>query len=270
METTARNITVGVTATAAAVAAYYFLCKGGVVSKTSFVLSSSSVLTTLITQGSGNDEPVLSHDDTVEAMVKVLDGLRTIAVQHVRAAENIKEQLMQQGQDMSREEIMTTIILPHFKNAFAAMQVQVLEVRGPGVHGICVGVRFLTLLLLQDYDVDEEELEACVDHYLENVAVPGSKIGEVVSKIKAICAQFTGEATAGQARGGSSGPAKELSLDVLMDVLGAFGAKTKEYFGRFAEDFVSQHGVPSNQEQIVRFGDELTLVSDRSVLTSIN
>ena len=198
--------------------------------------------------------------------MKVLDGLRTIAVQHVRAAENIKEQLMQQGQDMSREEIMTTIILPHFKNAFAAMQVQVLEVTWLDLMGSAID-RTERFLLLQDYDVDEEELEACVDHYLENVAVPGSKIGEVVSKIKAICAQFTGESPTGSARGGSAGPAKELSLDMLMDVLGAFGAKTKEYFGRFAEEFVSQHGVPSNQEQIVRFGDELTLVSDRLVTT---
>lgn len=132
MTTAIRNVTAGATVTAAALLAYYFLSGNGEV--VVFIEESSPILLILIClyiyllQGSGDDEPVLSHDDTVEVMAKILDGLRTIAVQHVRAAENIKEQLVQQGQDMGREEIMTSIILPHFKNAFAGLQKQVLEV----------------------------------------------------------------------------------------------------------------------------------------------
>lgn len=215
----------GVTATAAALLAYYFIAG----------------------DSSGSEEPVLSHDDTVEAMMKVLEGLRTIAVQHVRAAENIKEQLVQQGQDMSREEIMTTIILPHFKNAFSGMQAQVLA----------------------EFDVDEEELEECVTHYLEVAVGDGSKLQEVVTKISALCAQFTGETSTGAGKGGGSSGgamsgAQELPLDKLFEVLRVFAEKTKEYFGRFAEEFVQQHGVPSSPGEITRFAEELTLVSDRA------
>ena len=103
-----RTITLGVTATAAAVMAYYFLG------------TQSS---------SGGEEPVLSHDDTVGAMVKILDGLKSIAVNLNRAAENVAQQLMQQGQEATREEIMVNIILPHFTKSFSSMQTGVLEVR---------------------------------------------------------------------------------------------------------------------------------------------
>lgn len=214
------------------------------------------------------DEPVLSHDDTADAMVKILDGLRTIAVQHVRAAENIKEQLTQQGQDMSREEIMTTIILPHFKNAFAGMQAKVLEV----VNALlCDNWQFAVLTFpcinySQEFDVDEEELEECVRHYVEHSAIQGSKLQEAVSKIKAICAQFTGDVDSGKASpSGGTRPAatQELSLDQLFDVLETFAAKTKDYFGRFAEEYVQSYGVPSTQAEIARFADQLTEVSDR-------
>jgi hypothetical protein len=74
------------------------------------------------------DDAVLSYDDTLAAMAKILDQLRNIAAQHVRAADNVEEQFAQQGQQVPRDYVMTTIILPHFKNAFQTMQNEVLEV----------------------------------------------------------------------------------------------------------------------------------------------
>lgn len=72
---------------------------------------------------------MLSYEDTLGAMMRILDGLKGIAVNLNRAAENVAQQLMQQGQSATREEIMGTIILPHFLKSFSSMQAGVLEVR---------------------------------------------------------------------------------------------------------------------------------------------
>jgi uncharacterized protein (DUF433 family) len=218
MDSTARSITMGVAATAAAAAAYYMY--GSQIS-------------------GGKNEPVLSHDDTVGAMVKILDGLKGVAVNLSRAAENVAQQLAQQGQEATREEIMVNIILPHFIKNFTSMQEVVLD----------------------EYDVDEEELEECVEYYLEHTL--GSKLGEVVHKVRALCCKFTGEEVPAST-GGTQAVAKQMSLEILFEVLGAFGVKTKEYFGRLAEDVVARVGVPSTQEEILRFSEELNLVSDKA------
>jgi hypothetical protein len=97
-KTAVRSLALAAAATVAATAAAYYL------------LGQSSA-------GHGHGrahEPVLSHDDTVGAMLKILDGLKGVAVNLSRAAENVAQQLAQQGQEATREEIMVNIILPHF------------------------------------------------------------------------------------------------------------------------------------------------------------
>jgi hypothetical protein len=115
--------------------------------------------------------------------------------------------------------------------------------------------------VLEEYDVDEEELEECVEYYLEHTH--DSKLAEVTHKVRSLCAKFTGEEVPANS-GESRAVAKTMSLEVLFEVLGAFGAKTKEYFGRLAEDVVARRGMPSTQEDILRFSEELNLVSDRA------
>jgi hypothetical protein len=61
-------------------------------------------------------------------MSQILNSVRMVAVQHSRAADNIAQQLAEQNQPMEHQQIMTSIILPHFKNAFQATQNQILEV----------------------------------------------------------------------------------------------------------------------------------------------
>lgn len=123
-------------------------------------------------------------------------------------------------------------------------------------------------MIVQDFDLDEEELEECVTYYLDHVAIQGSKIQEIVSKIKSICSQFTGDAEAGhdQSADGKTPSTQELPLDTLLDVLESFAEKTKDCFGKFAAEFVQNFGVPSSQGDIARFAEKLTLVSDRCVL----
>lgn len=208
---------------------------------------------------------MLSHDDTVGAMVRILDGLKSIAVNLNRAAENVAQQLEQQGQQATREEIMVNIILPHFLKSFTTMQAGVLEVYCLAfIHPFVLNINYIYPCVYdaQDYDVDEEELEQCVQYYLEHSAVESSKLREVVTKVRSLCAKFTCEDL--PAADGPAAPTKTMDIGVLFEVLGAFGAKTKDYFGRLAEETVSQHGVPSTQEEILRFSEELNLVSDRA------
>lgn len=73
---------------------------------------------------------MLTYADTLDCMTKILDSVRMVAVQHSRAADNIAQQLAAQGQAMEHQQIMTSIILPHFKNAFQSTQSQILEVSG--------------------------------------------------------------------------------------------------------------------------------------------
>ena len=112
--------------------------------------------------------------------------------------------------------------------------------------------------------MDEEELEHCVEYYMEHTALDGSKLAEVVHKVRALCAKFTGEEVQPMVGASSKALAKPMSLEVLFEVLGAFGVKTKDYFGRLAEDVVSRSGVPSTQEEILRFSEELNLISDKA------
>ena len=101
-----------------------------------------------------------------------------------------------------------------------------------------------------------------MDSYIKNATSGDSKLSEVVAKIDALCAKFTGESS-GSGGGTASSSSKEMTLEALFEVLGAFGAKTKEYFGRLAEEVVARSGVPSSQEAILSFSEELNVLSDK-------
>ena len=212
------------------------------------------------------DEPVLDLSDTVELMAQILENLRVTAAQHVRAADNIKEQLVASGQSMSHEDIMTTIILPHFKNAFQTMQAQLLEVI-LAVFFPPKKTNFKNVYVYQEYDIDEEELEESVEYHLKNSEAP--KLAEVVSKLKLLCQQFTGDEndaeTSSAAQGSRSQGVqrRDLSAEELLEVLEDFGEKTVSDVESFTGTFVATYGVPETDEMKLRFHEQLSAISER-------
>ena len=72
--------------------------------------------------------PALELEETQQIMTKILEKLKFIALKHSRAAQHIKMQLEQQGQQLPEEDMMRHFILPHFETAFEDAQTEVLEV----------------------------------------------------------------------------------------------------------------------------------------------
>lgn len=61
-------------------------------------------------------------------MAKILEKVKFIALKMSRAAQHIKQQVEQQGQQMSDMDVMRGFILPHFETAIQEAQEEILTV----------------------------------------------------------------------------------------------------------------------------------------------
>lgn len=77
-------------------------------------------------------------------MTLIFNNLKMSATKLANAADNIRAQIAQQGQEVDTATVMKTFILPHFETALKEIQDEVLE----------------------QFDADEEELEEAVEYYI--------------------------------------------------------------------------------------------------------
>jgi len=188
--------------------------------------------------------PALTEAETVAIMSSILDKVKMIAMRMVAAAENIKAQLAQQGQEMDDRKLMKTFIYQHFVEQLEQIQSSVLA----------------------EADAEEAELEDAVTVYL---GMGGNQpelkeLREIVQKLKALHFQFGGdaekaegaaEATAGEvdgAGGDASGEEqRELALDDLLEVLGTLTDRISDAMDDYIVAFKEENGDPdaTNIEQ---------------------
>ena len=79
-------------------------------------------LSSFIGGKSGNLAPALSEREAIDIMGKMLQRIKFAANNMANAHANIKQQIMQQGLQMSDRDIMINYILPHFEQAIAEAQ----------------------------------------------------------------------------------------------------------------------------------------------------
>jgi hypothetical protein len=159
----------------------------------------------------------------------------------VNAAQNIRQQIQSQGQDMEESRVMQSFILPHFTSGYKEITTQVLH----------------------EYDAEEYELEDAVKTYLAN---GDEKIREMTMKIRKLYQTCGGEVNLDEDEDGgmtSSSKATLLSFETVIEMLSVLNeivaAKTDEYIIAFK----AKYGVPQDQETADAFQQGLMSLSER-------
>ncbi len=110
-------------------------------------------------------------------------------------------------------------------------------------------------------------MEETVEYHLNNSEAP--KLAEVVTKLKLLCQQFTGEDNDAESTTAAPGSRsqgvqrRDLSVEELLEVLEDFGEKTVSDVESFTGTFVSTYGVPETDEMKLRFHEQLSAISER-------
>jgi hypothetical protein len=172
--------------------------------------------------------PALTEEETVKIMGAILDKVKILSMRMMQAAENIKAQLAQNGQEMDERKLMLTFIHPHFMEQLEQIQSAVLG----------------------EYEAEESELEDAVNVYVNTDA----QVREIVDKIKLINYQFGGdrdeEAEESGGLSSSADAGREVTLDELIEVLNDLTENISEGMDEYITEFKETHGVPdeSNME----------------------
>jgi hypothetical protein len=172
--------------------------------------------------------PALTEEETVKIMGAILDKVKILSMRMMQAAENIKAQLAQNGQEMDERKLMLTFIHPHFMEQLEQIQSAVLS----------------------EYEAEESELEDAVNVYVNTDA----QVREIVDKIKLINYQFGGDRDEeAEESGGLSSSAdvgREVTLDELIEVLNDLTENISEGMDEYITEFKETNGVPdeSNME----------------------
>jgi len=206
---------------------------------------------------SSSDEellPALTEEEVTKIMADVLMQLKALAARMARAADNIKQQLQQQGQDLDNARIMKSFILPHFETNFAEMQAQVFA----------------------EHDVEEEEVEEAHFYYCKQGCKQLLEINETVQEIYK---QFGGEvegdgdsaaaSTEGGAGASSSGSIlgqpKDMALETVLEILYTLKERMVEATELYCDDYIdSNGGPPSNPMAFQGFQDGLVKISEQA------
>lgn len=173
--------------------------------------------------------PAVTEEEARTAMNLILEKLKLTAPKMLRAAENIKQQIAAQGQDIENEQLMKMFILPHFDQAFREIQDSTLD----------------------ELNIDEDELEEAVDVYTkENDA----ELIEIVRQIKSVYKQFGGDVVDDEEPESESNQnMKDLSLEELLLLLNKLSSEMKVNTDKYAQKFVEDNGPPSNHKMVEQF-----------------
>lgn len=194
-------------------------------------------------------------------MKQIIEKVRIEATRVIRAAENIKQQVKAQGQEIEDSIIMNSFALPHFLQAFQELEAAIYE----------------------DNDIDEQELEEAVnfyiDHYnksVENQEDSPKKTNKVVinhsitkelieitKRIRIIYKEFGGDIDEDGNAISNNGESKDYSLEEAIELMKSLSTKMLDSTDSFAEDFKENYGVPSTMDEMNQFQEGLLAITER-------
>lgn len=191
--------------------------------------ASAAVYYTLVSPtSSSNLAPAIEEEEAQKVMNLLLKRLKILAPKLITAAQNIKMQIQQQGQDVEEAIIMKQFILPHFESSLKEYQDE----------------------LLNEFDMDEDDLEEAVNTYIAN----GNKeLADIAQSIRVMHNQFGGDSDIQDPNAPKSAKVEEMTLEEVVGLMKELGNQMMQYTDDFCGTFIDENGVPSNQQEMEAF-----------------
>lgn len=178
--------------------------------------------------------PAVTEEEARKIMRAVYDRVKAMVPRLANAAQGIKQQIMEQGQEITDEQLMQAFILPHFETMLKEQTNEVLE----------------------EYDVDEDELEEAVSAYLKD---GDDELTVISDALINIYKKFGGTH---EDEEDSSKPTVDMPLEQLIEFLSELSEDMVESTATFVRGYVEQNGKPSSQHEVLQFQQQLMEVSD--------
>ncbi len=172
--------------------------------------------------------PAVTEEEARKMMGKILEQVKVQVPRFLRAAESIKQQIAAQGQEIEDAQLLKAFILPHLESS----------------------IREVTQSILDEFDVDEDELEEAVETY---VAAGDEELMHLSKQLKIIYKQFGGETGDDDATSAPSAKASEMSLNDVIVLLEELAQTMMENCDSFCKEFIGKFGTPTSQEMLEKF-----------------
>jgi len=193
--------------------------------------------------------PAVDEAEARKIMSSIVEKLQASIPKLLHAAENIKQQITAQGQQIDDAQLLKMFLLPHLQTTLTEIQTAVLD----------------------EFNVDDDELEEAVNEYIEAGDVELIRISK---QIHQIFKHFGAEIEEEQPKATHKAPTPSTSkasasastfddLDDLIRVLKKISKLTTEKTEDFIETFVSNYGLPTSEQVAMQFQHGLMYISQR-------
>lgn len=204
------------------------------------LVASSALAFSYLAPSSSNLAPAMEEKEAKEIMHAIMKKLKMMVPKLLNAAQNIKMQIEQQGQEIDDAAVLKHYILPHFTTNLQDIQNMVLE----------------------EFDADEDELEEAVEYY---IAHGDEELASITKSIRAIHMQFGGDSelevpSATPAKGSK---AADMDVNDVIAMLKELAKQMVQYSDDFCGKFVDENGVPTDQQSMEEFQYGLMAMSQK-------
>jgi hypothetical protein len=185
--------------------------------------------------------PAITEEEAKEMMNSILKKLKLLVPKLLMAAQNIKMQIQQQGHDVDEMTIMKQYLLPHFDSNLKEIQDAVLE----------------------EFDVDEDELEEAVNKY---IADGDEELASIAKSIRVMYQQFGGDIEIEDVAAPKSAKVESMGAEDVVSLLKELANQMMQYTDDFCGTFIDENGLPSTQQGMEEFQLGLMAVSQKCVV----
>jgi hypothetical protein len=180
------------------------------------------------TSGSSDLAPAIEEEDAKKMMEKILEKLQLLAPRLMNAAQNIQQQIEQQGQEIEEKQLMKQFILPHFDTNLKEFQDAVLN----------------------EFDVDADELEEACDVYITE---GDEELAQICRSIRALYRQFGGDVEEESSSAASSSAVLDMSVDEVVGLMKELAKHMLQATDDYCAKFIDESGVPRTQAHLEAF-----------------
>ena len=172
--------------------------------------------------------PAIEEEEAKKIMNVIFKNVKILVPKLLMAAQNIKMQIQQQGQDVEEALLLKQYLLPHFVSGVQDIQDKALE----------------------EFGVDEDELEEAVNKY---IADGDEELASIVKGIRVMHQQFGGDTEVDDPDAPKSAKMQSMGIAEVVALLKELGNQMMQYTDDFCGKFIDEHGAPSTQKQMEEF-----------------